>query len=51
MIAVLAFVVLLAVSALSIWYALTERKHRKESDELLQAYMDGDKLRSQLGMK
>ena len=51
MIGVIAFIVLLFVSALSIWYALTERKHRIEADELLQAYMDGDRMRAQLGMK
>jgi hypothetical protein len=39
------------VSFLSVKYALAERKHRKESDELLQAYMDGDKLRQQLAKK
>ena len=49
--AVLAFVVLLAVASLSIWYALAERNRRIEADDLLQAYMDGDKLRRQLGMK
>jgi hypothetical protein len=39
------------IAFLSVKYALAERKHRKEADELLQAYMDGDKLRQKLAQK